>query len=228
MSALALHARALTKRYRDGARDVAAVKDVEIELPAQCLWVLSGPSGSGKSTLLGLLAGVIAPTSGEVQLGGQAFSRLREHHRTTLRRSQLGLVFQGLGLIDGMSVLENITLPCVPMGGPDLAHRQRAGELLERFGLSGLIAARAGTLSGGERQRAAIVRALILAPRVLILDEPTAHLDAAQAAELTTLLADLRDAGHAVLAATHDERLAGDARVDARLTLVDGSLGDPC
>ena len=123
-----------------------------------------------------------------------------------------------------MSVRENVLLPLVPTGGPGAADVERAQALLRRFGIGDRIGSRVERLSGGQRQRAAIARALILSPPILLLDEPTAHLDGANAAEVVDLLAELRDEGTTIVCATHDPRLADDPRVDRVHVLVDGAL----
>jgi len=214
----------VSKRYVDGRRRVDAISDVTLAIPPGVLWVLRGPSGSGKTTLLGLLGGVIAPTSGELRLLGRRTSHLRDHHRTRLRREAVGLVFQEAALVRGMTLRENVLLPLVPLGGPGPDHERRADALLDRFGLGALGRTRVERLSGGERQRGAIARALVLAPPLLLLDEPTSHVDAAGARGIVDLLTALRAEGRAVLATTHDPRLADDPRVDRILDLADGGL----
>lgn len=215
---------AIRKRYVDGTRRVDAVAKVSIEVPAGELWVLRGPSGSGKTTLLGLMGGMIAPTSGRVEILGDDVTHLRDHHRTVLRRERIGFVFQELQLIESMSVLENTTLPLIPLGGAARKDIERARQLLFRFGLRDQVDARASRLSGGQRQRAAIARGLMLAPAILLLDEPTAHLDSANAMEVVDVLAELRDEGKTVICATHDPRLAEDARVDRVIVMRDGTI----
>lgn len=218
----------VTKRYRDGARFIEAVAGVSAELPgAQCC-ALVGPSGSGKSTLLGLIGAMVAPTSGTVTVAGQNVTHLRDHHRSALRRTHVGFVFQDLALIEGMSVLENVLLPLLPLGGPSRAQAARADELLRRVGLGERAQSRAASLSGGQRQRAAIARALITAPRLLLLDEPTAHLDTPSAEGVVALLGELRNEGTLVVAATHDARLYEHAAIDRTLRLRDGRVEAPC
>jgi putative ABC transport system ATP-binding protein len=212
------------KRYTDGTRRIEAVADVSLEVPAGQLWVLRGPSGSGKTTLLGIMGGMLVPTSGEVALMGDDVTHLRDHHRTEVRRHRVGFVFQELSLVSRMTVRENVLLPLVPLGGATEAHGQRAEELLERFGLAERIDSATDKLSGGQRQRAALARALILDPPILLMDEPTAHLDTDNALEVVKLLAELRDDGRTVVAATHDPRLADDPRVDRVVTMRDGAL----
>lgn len=221
---MALEALDVTKRYRDGTRTIDAVAGVSLAVPARTLEVLRGPSGSGKTTLLGILGAMITPSSGKVRVLGREVTHLRDRHRTALRRERVGFVFQDLSLIDGMSVRENVLLPLVPLGGARAAHAERARALLKRFGLESKIETRAERLSGGERQRAAIARALILSPPVLLLDEPTAHLDTENARAVVELLAELRDEGTTIVAATHDPRLAEDPRVDRTHVMRDGAI----
>jgi putative ABC transport system ATP-binding protein len=222
----ALEVEKVRKRYRDGSRTIDAVAEVSLNVPPGVLWVLRGPSGSGKTTLLGILGAMIAPTSGRVSVLGEETTHLRDRHRTALRRERIGFVFQELSLIERMSVRENVLLPLVPLGGARAKHVERAEQLLTRFGLADRIGSRPENLSGGERQRAAIARALILEPPILLLDEPTAHLDTDNAASVVSLLAELRDEGSTIVAATHDPRFADDAKVDRVIAMRDGRIVD--
>jgi putative ABC transport system ATP-binding protein len=224
-SASAIETLEVTKRYRDGDRRAVVVDAVSLAIAPRELVALRGPSGSGKTTLLGILGGMIAPSSGDVRVMGESIVHLRDRHRTELRRARIGFVFQELALVTDMTLIENVLLPLVPTGGASAAEKARADALLERFGLAGRRASRASQLSGGERQRGAIVRALVRDPPILLLDEPTAHLDAANAADVVALLAALRDEGRAIVCATHDPRLAEAPQVDRTLTLTDGRLG---
>ena len=220
----AIDARALCKRYEDGRIRREVVSDISLVIPRAALWVLRGPSGSGKTTLLGLLGAMITPTSGETIVCGEPLSRLRDHHRTQARRRLVGFVFQELALVSGMTLMENVLLPLVPTGGATDAQRTHAAGLLERFGLTAYADTRVERLSGGERQRGAVARALIHGPPVLLLDEPTAHLDAARVTDVIALLAALRDEGRSIVATTHDPRLADSASVDRVLDLADGRV----
>lgn len=217
----------VTKRYLDGDSRRIAVDRVSITIGGEELVALCGPSGSGKTTLLGLMGGMIAPTSGDVRIDGASIVHLRDAHRTALRREKIGFVFQQLALVPDMTLLENVLLPLVPTGGASAADGRRVDALLARFGLAHRARALAGRLSGGEKQRAAIVRALVRDPPILLLDEPTAHLDAARTTELVGLLASLRDEGRTIVCATHDPRLAGDPRVDRAIAMADGRIADP-
>lgn len=217
----------LHKRYPDGDGTADAVVDVSLTLGAGELIVLAGPSGSGKSTLLALLGGLLTPTSGDVELLGQSVVHMRDHHRAAFRRSHVGFVFQELGLLPTMTLLDNILLPLAPTGGEGPKDVSRALEALRRFGLADRAHTPVARLSGGERQRGAVVRALVHDPELLLLDEPTAHIDADNAAEMIRLLAELRDEGRTILAATHDPRLIDDPQVDRVLTMRGGAFVDP-
>jgi len=219
MSEAACMVEGVTKRYFDGDRKHVAVDDVSLAVEPGELVVVMGPSGSGKTTLLGLMGAMIAPTKGTVSIGGRDVTHLRDHHRSAWRREHVGFVFQDLGLLPGMSLLENVTLPLVPEGGPRREDRERARALLERVGMGDRVHTKVERLSGGERQRGAIARALIAKPSLLLLDEPTAHVDAENAAAIVEILAEQVAEGRAVVATTHDPRVAEEARVDRVLEM---------
>ena len=177
------------------------------------LHCVAGRSGSGKTSLLRVAAGLVAPSDGRVLWDGLDLAGLDDDAVTRLRRDRVGFLDQAGSLLDGMSVLENVLVPAVP------ARRvrelgERALALLDEVGIADRAAARPGQLSGGERQRAALARALLLSPKLLIVDEPTASLDRGSADGIIELLAAQRDADVAVLVASHDPHLidAADAR----------------
>ena len=202
MSALALAD--VTKRVIDGDARRVVLDGVCLTLEPGELALVRGPSGSGKTTLLAVAGGMLLPTSGEVLLGDEPISRLRDAHRSEVRRRCVGFVFQDVQLIEGMTARQNVLLPAVPEGR-DLG--ERADALMDRFGVAQLASVVARRLSGGERQRIALARALLLDPAVLILDEPTAHIDDARAEQLVAELASLARGGKALLVATHDPRI---------------------
>jgi putative ABC transport system ATP-binding protein len=220
---LAVEARGVTKRVRDGAGRRIVIREVSLGLERGELVVLRGPSGSGKTTLLALLGAMLSPTSGEVFLDGEPTSRLREVHRAELRRHKVGFVFQDHQLVRGMSLLENVLLPCVPEG-VSRQDEEGAVALIRRFALESVANSKVEALAGGERQRAAIARALMRDPPLLLLDEPTAHLDDARAGSLFEILAGLAAEGHALLVATHDPRMVAASGVSRVLDLADGRL----
>jgi putative ABC transport system ATP-binding protein len=223
--------RDVTKKVWDGRSRRTIVEDVSLEIDAGQWLVLRGASGSGKTTLLSLIGAMSRPTSGEVLVAGEPTSRLRDAARAELRRGTVGFVFQDLQLIDDMTVLENVLLPLVPVAisaldrdGNERADRARATALLERFGVADLAHARAQNLSGGERQRVAIARALLGSPKLLLLDEPTAHLDDARAAQILDTIASIAKDGCAVVTATHDARVTAAPGVTRIIEVHDGKL----
>jgi putative ABC transport system ATP-binding protein len=168
---------------------------------------VAGPSGSGKSTLLALLAGLLAVQQGQLQVAGTDLSGLPARARDAWRARTLGFVSQRLHLSEGLSVGRNLALPDLAAGRPVQA--ARIAELLERLGLQGLRDRLPGTLSGGQAQRVALARALVHRPRVLLADEPTAHLDDAAAQAALALLAEVAaEEGATLVVATHDARVA--------------------
>jgi putative ABC transport system ATP-binding protein len=220
----ALSAKDVSKRVSDGRSRREVLKGISLELHRGEMLLIRGPSGSGKTTLLAILGGMLLPTSGEVWLGGEAISRLRDHQRAEVRRAKVGFLFQDFGLIEGLSVLDNVLLPLVPPGkakGPAMA---QASALLDQLGIGDLARSNVTSLSGGERQRVALARARIAGPEVLLLDEPTAHLDSARTQDLMADLGRLCDQGAAVLVASHDARVEQTGRIDRRLDLRDGML----
>jgi putative ABC transport system ATP-binding protein len=223
MSAVALSARSVTKRVNDGRSRREVLKGITLDLQRGELVVIRGASGSGKTTLLAVLGGMLLPTSGEVWLDGEPVSRLRDHQRAEIRRAKVGYLFQDFGLIEQMSVLDNLLLPLVPEGRAH-GERDRAQKLLERFGIGSMARSSVSALSSGERQRVALARARILEPAVLLLDEPSAHLDESRVRALMDDLSGLAQEGTAVLIASHDPRVCDEPRVTRRADLQDGAL----
>jgi putative ABC transport system ATP-binding protein len=221
--AAAASVRDVVKRVRDGRVRRTVIDGVSFDLERGELVVLRGPSGSGKTTLLALVGAMLSPTSGEVLLDGEPTSRLREGHRAHVRRHKVGFVFQDLQLVDGMTALENVLLPRIP-DGVTADDGRRAQALLERFGVGALAGASSRALSGGERQRVALARALIADAPLLILDEPTAHIDDARASSIADELASLAREGRALLVATHDPRIAAHPGITRVLDLAGGRM----
>jgi lipoprotein-releasing system ATP-binding protein len=211
----------LVKRYATARGWLEVLDGVSFALAAGDSLCVMGPSGSGKSTLLNVLGGLEPPTSGQVTVEDRDPYRLSETELAAFRNSRVGFVFQEHCLLPQCSVLENVLVPTlVAARGP---HEERARELLSRVGLSDRLDHRPAELSGGERQRAALARALILRPRLLLCDEPTGNLDAASAATVADLLCELHAMERAVLIlATHSAELA--ARFPDRRRLVERRL----
>lgn len=218
-----LELRDVTKKVWDGRSRRVVIDGASLEIDAGEWVVLRGPSGSGKTTLLSLIGAMSRPTSGEVLFAGEPTSRLRDAHRAELRRTTVGFVFQDLQLIEDLSALDNVLLPFVPVG-VRAEHEKRAKTLLERFGVASLAHVQAKQLSGGERQRVAISRALLGSPKLLLLDEPTAHLDDARATQILGDIASIAQDGCAVVTATHDTRVTAAPGVSRIIEVEDGHL----
>jgi putative ABC transport system ATP-binding protein len=188
--------------------------------PGEAVAVL-GPSGSGKSTLLGLLAGLDAPSAGDVALFGQSLGALEEDGRAALRAGRVGFVFQSFQLVPGLSALENVMLPLELADRDDV--RTTASDALERVGLGARLRHRPNELSGGEQQRVALARAFAPDPALLFADEPTGNLDGRTGEAVIDRLFELRaERGTTLVLVTHDEAVA--ERCDRRLRMRDGRL----
>lgn len=200
-----LHLASLTYGYGDTAAE--AVLDIAaFHLPAGRHALLLGPSGSGKSTLLHLLAGILAPQAGRLEVAGTSLPALTPRQRDSWRGRTVGLLPQQLALVASLSVLENVLLPAYASG--QRADPARAASLLDQLGLGDKLAACPHELSGGQRQRAAIARAVVMRPQLILADEPTAHLDdAACAAVIAVLASQAALAGATLIIASHDARV---------------------
>ena len=184
---------------------------------------ITGESGSGKSTLLGIMGGVLRPDKGKVLIGETDVAALSERDLAKLRRTRLGYVYQFFNLIPTMTVRDNILLPLILDGKKPSLYRDRFDKLVAFTHLSSVLDAFPETLSGGEQQRAAILRALIHDPEVILLDEPTGNLDSENARAVMTLLADLNGKyGVTVVQVTHSEQ--GAAYGNRTITIKDGAL----
>ncbi len=167
-----------------------------------------GPSGCGKTTLLRLMAGIIEPTTGSVELLGEQLSRLSSGQRRSLRLGRVGMVFQQLALLEHLSALDNILLPRLVAGGASHPDRERAQELAEATGIGLALKRKPARLSQGERQRVAICRSLVTSPELVVCDEPTGNLDPARSRSVVELLiAEADRIGATVVLVTHDHGL---------------------
>jgi len=213
------------KCYGSGAGATEAVRQVSLSMAAGEFVALMGPSGCGKTTLLNLLGAMDLPTSGTVWLDGRNTSELDDNALTALRRQRVGFVFQAFHLLPTLTVAENIEMPLLLLRDMD-ARATRIAALAERVGLGAKLRAFPGELSGGEMQRAAIARAVIHHPRLVVADEPTGNLDSHSAARVLDLMAELsREAGAAVVMATHSRDAA--ARASRIVRLRDGAIDLP-
>ena len=219
--ALFLHG--IERRYQQGDATLEILRGAELALWAGQSVALIAPSGAGKSTLLHIAGLLEHPDGGEVYVGGAPTSTLSDAERTSIRRSEMGFVYQFHHLLPEFSAVENVMLPQMIRGLSKGEARLRALELLSYLGLKDRAEHRPGELSGGEQQRVAIARAVANAPRVLLADEPTGNLDPRTAAHVFNALTQLvRASGLAALIATHNMDLA--QQMDRRVTLQDGLL----
>jgi putative ABC transport system ATP-binding protein len=195
----------LTKSYTEGKDRRVILDDLTTAFHPGEFILLLGHSGSGKSTLLNLISGIDHPDSGDISVNGIVINRLSEQRRTLFRREHIGFIFQFFNLIPTLTVFENITLPLQLNGKVTPAHEREVAALLERVGLSHRQHAFPDRLSGGEQQRAAILRALVHNPTVLLADEPTGNLDEETGQTVLQLLLDLtRRANKTLVMATHN------------------------
>jgi len=219
----ALRFDSVVKEFALGEARVRALDGLTLELAPGTFTAIVGRSGSGKSTLLNLAAGLDRPTSGEVFLAGQPLSRLGDDEITRLRRERVGVVYQFFHLLPTLEVRENVALPLLLEGVPESQALARAGALLAEVGLEPRARARPHTLSGGELQRAAVARALVHEPALVLADEPTGNLDTRSAAQVVDLLASLvRRHGATLVLVTHSAEAS--AAADRVITLSDGRV----
>ncbi len=214
----------LTRLYKMGDATVRALEDISLEIAAGEFVALLGTSGSGKSTLLNLIAGLDRPTSGAIYAHGKNLAEMDSGELARHRSHSIGMVFQAFNLLPRMTMAENIELP-LRLAEVDRSERaQRVREAIERVGLSTRTKHRPTELSGGEQQRAALARALVNRPTILLADEPTGNLDSATGKEIMDLLRDINTSlGMTVVMVTHQYELA-ERYSERRLLMRDGKL----
>ncbi len=214
----------LRKVFRTDLMETIALDGVSIDVKEGEFVAVMGPSGCGKSTLLNILGLLDTPTEGTYYLGDKEVAALREKERSAYRRGKIGFIFQSFNLIEELTVEENVALPLTYLGVKGKERRRRVSEVVERMGISHRLHHYPAQLSGGQQQRAAIARALVYRPGLILADEPTGNLDSKNGIEVMELLRELNKAGTTIVMVTHSLR---DASYAGRIiNLFDGKVVD--
>jgi len=214
----------IERRFLVGDQVVAALRGIDLTLADGEYVAVMGPSGSGKSTLLNILGLLDRPDAGTYALGGIETTTLSEERRAALRRDRIGFIFQSFHLIPRLTAAENVELPLTLAGVTPRERRERVAQTLDALGLTPRAHHRPDQLSGGQRQRVAIARATIMAPGLILADEPTGNLDRASGEEVIRALEGLNARGLTLILVTHDPQLGGRAR--RRIRMDDGAIAE--
>jgi putative ABC transport system ATP-binding protein len=223
-SAALIRLAGVTKTYDAGELAVQALQGIDLAIGRGEMVAVIGPSGSGKSTLMHILGCLDTPTSGSYALDGQDVSTLSSSRLAGVRNRKIGFVFQTFNLLPKASLLRNVELPMLYAGLPGRERRERAAAALARVGLLERAKHTPSELSGGQRQRAAIARALVMSPSLILADEPTGNLDSKTGDEVLAIFEEMNGRGETVVIVTHDPRIAERCRRVVRI--VDGRIQD--
>jgi ABC-type lipoprotein export system ATPase subunit len=227
LNGFAIRTERVSRHYQMGEALIRAVDEISLEVRAGEFLALLGSSGSGKSTLLNLMAGLDRPTSGTILALGRDLAGMSSEDLAIHRNQTIGMVFQSFQLLPRMTLEENVELPLRLAEMPRGERPARVRDALERVGLAARTRHRPSELSGGEQQRAAIARALVNQPRILLADEPTGNLDSKTGEEIMTLIANIHrppsGLGRTIVMVTHERTLA-ERHADRIVTLSDGAI----
>jgi putative ABC transport system ATP-binding protein len=221
--ATVLEGRGLWKIYQSGSNKIEALREISLTIEAGEMVAIMGPSGCGKTTLLNCLSGLDELTAGEVLVEGISLTASDDRHRTNIRGSNLGFIFQSFNLIPVLTAVGNVEMPLLLQGIPAKEARQRSLDALDLVGLKNWSTHRPMELSGGQRQRVTIARAFVHEPAVILGDEPTGNLDTRTSGEVMDLLFELNaERGTTLLVVTHDSEIA--SRCSRVLHMEDGLI----
>lgn len=222
---ITIRATNVIKKYKVGKQIIRAIDDVSVDIHEGEFVALVGPSGSGKSTLLHLLGGLDKPTSGEIVVGGKNVSSMNDRQLSKFRNQTIGFVFQSFYLQPFLTLRRNIEVASMPQRMGRAERKLRIESLARQVGLYDRLSHRPHELSGGQIQRAAIARALLNRPAIILADEPTGNLDSVNSRDIISLFQQIREQYHAtIIIATHDNEIA--AQADRVIALKDGRLCD--
>ncbi|MFQ5634156.1 MAG: ABC transporter ATP-binding protein [Gammaproteobacteria bacterium] len=212
----------LCRDFQVGDQVVHALDHLNLDITPGEYVSIMGPSGSGKSTLLNVLGLLDSPTGGGYRLDGISTATMGDDQLAGIRQKKIGFIFQSFHLVPRMNAFENVELPMVLAGAPPAERRKKVTTALERVGLARRLQHRPDQLSGGERQRVAIARAIVMAPTILLADEPTGNLDSQSGKEVIDIMENLNRQGLMLVVVTHDPAIGG--RADRQIRMADGRI----
>ncbi|MFT8461928.1 ABC transporter ATP-binding protein [Acetobacter persici] len=217
-----IHLSRIQRLYRSDEVETTALHDIELDIAQGEFLAIMGPSGCGKSTLLNILGTIDRPTAGSYRFGDEELTKLNETALARFRRENLGYIFQSFNLIDELTIEENIELALIYRNIPKPERRQRVAQAMDRVGIAHRARHYPSQLSGGQQQRAAIARAIVGEPRLILADEPTGNLDTENGTQVMNILQTLNDEGATIIMVTHSPSHADLAR--RRVDMLDGQI----